>query len=323
MVRVSLVAAACIAGGCALAQPAGATFPGANGSLLIGAGHCKRGTDCHGVTSTYVASPNASSFHRLPGQEPDLSGPFSADGRWVYTVRVEGEATRVYPLRVSNWRLGTPIGPRGRYNWVSPSPDGRRLLVVHVGPSTPEVTSGRQFIEVWSRDGRHRRRLVEGSQPTWSATNQIAYLCQHHQPDGGTLNNVCVIDPAGGNQRQLTATGAEQDSAPSWSPDGRRIVFARRNHNRGPMYGNEIGGYPSVVSTTLEANATVRVLATGRYTSYDYPIWSPDGRSILYRRGDRYLYTMRPDGSHRHLLLNAKRMGEGWVWPIDWQPLPR
>jgi len=89
------------------------------------------------------------------------------------------------------------------------------------------------------------------------------------------------------------------------------------------MYGNEIGGYPSVVSTTLEANATVRVLATGRYTSYDYPIWSPDGRSILYRRGDRYLYTMRPDGSHRHLLLNAKRMGEGWVWPIDWQPLPR
>src|SRR5690242_5504971 len=227
MVRASLVAAACVAGGCALAQPAGATFPGANGSLLIGAGHCKRGTNCHGITSTYVASPNASSFHRLPGQEPDLSGPFSADGRWVYTVRVEGEATRVYPLRVSNWRLGTPIGPRGRYNWVSPSPDGRRLLVVHVGPSTPEVTSGRQFIEVWSRDGRHRRRLVEGSQPTWSATNQIAYLCQHHQPDGGTLNNVCVIDPAGGNQRQLTATGAEQDSAPSWSPDGRRIVFAR------------------------------------------------------------------------------------------------
>jgi len=49
---------------------------------------------------------------------------------------------------------------------------------------------------------------------------------------------------------------------------------------------------------------------------------APDGRSIVFRRGNRFLYTMRPDGSHRHLLLNAKRMGELWLWPIDWQPLP-
>jgi hypothetical protein len=71
-------------------------------------------------------------------------------------------------------------------------------------------------------DGSNLTRLTnnaaEDSGPAWSPDGQhIAFFSR-----GGGRDGIYVIDPNGGNDRQITTSGSE----PAWSPDGRKIVFS-------------------------------------------------------------------------------------------------
>jgi Tol biopolymer transport system component len=83
-----------------------------------------------------------------------------------------------------------------------------------------------------------------------------------------------TIPAAGGSPHQLTETGnpVGGHGAPSWSPDGKRIVFAA-------SYGNG-GGIWSVSST----GGDLQNLFKGHGFS---PVYSSDGRSVYFAGGDR------------------------------------
>jgi Tol biopolymer transport system component len=145
-----------------------------------------------------------------------------------------------------------------------------------------------------------------------------------YQSDQGGRLEVWVMEPDGSSPRSLTRIGA-RGHAMRWSRDGRFVVF-RSEYGEGgifrvPVSGGEAEQLPKVVggshiSYSPDANLIMDV--TGHKTLWispmtggepepvfefddpgvriDYPVWSPDGRRVLFDRfrpqgGDIWLMT--------------------------------
>jgi TolB protein len=113
-----------------------------------------------------------------------------------------------------------------------------------------------------------------------------------------------VVDEASSATRLVTA--GPVDTAPSWSPDGTRIAFARW-----------IGDAPDIFIVGGDGTHLVRLTDN---PGQDFePSWSPDGTSISFlseRDGHSTVYLMDADGANQ-------RPFEGFpddVASLDWSP---
>ena len=138
-------------------------------------------------------------------------------------------------------------------------------------------------------------------------------LASHHKAqiaftstrDGN--REIYVMDADGNNQIRLT-NHPEEDSSPSWSPDGARIAFVSNRNG---------GNYQIYVMDSNGKN--MRRLTDG---AYDWsPAWSLDGQWIAFhskRDEERAkIYLVAPDGS------NLRRLaGDIPSWDIEaaWSP---
>jgi dipeptidyl aminopeptidase/acylaminoacyl peptidase len=92
-------------------------------------------------------------------------------------------------------------------------------------------------------------------------------------------DHLYVARPTGGTPIQITK-GRFEAWRPAWSPDGTRIAF---DSNEGSNPGMRHIGVATIGADP--ARATVAMLTRGRGTNTD-PLWSPDGRQILYQHTD-------------------------------------
>jgi TolB protein len=106
-----------------------------------------------------------------------------------------------------------------------------------------------------------------------------------------TQLEIFVMDREGGNARQLTRLGGA-NFAPSWHPDGRRIIFSSNHHN--PKGRNFDLFLINLDGTGLEQ-------VTFNPTFDGFPMFSPDGRRLAF-------------SSNRQ----AKAEGETNVFVADW-----
>jgi Tol biopolymer transport system component len=186
----------------------------------------------------------------------------------IYVVNANGATTR---------RVAADAESFG-FAW---SPNGKQIAYgTKIGIALIRVDgTGKQVLPTDSGEDPWR--------PAWSPDGtRIAFL------NGGALY-VTNVDGSG----ETPLTDASYDTTPSWSPNGRQILFARDNENDN----NEI--------YVINANGTgERRLTRSMWgENFDAPVWSPDGTQIAFLRGRlsgccgaNDVWIMNIDGSGKH-----------------------
>jgi TolB protein len=162
---------------------------------------------------------------RLLVDQPNLTfAPrFSPDGRYVlFSMAVAGN-TDIYRVSAAGGapqRLTTSPGidTGGSY-----SPDGSRIVF-------ESDRSGTQQLYVMNADGSNQQRITFGggryATPVWSPKGDLIAFTKV----AGAFR-IGVMRPDGGGEKLLT--NAWQDEGPTWSPNGRVILFFRTGQGSG------------------------------------------------------------------------------------------
>ncbi len=137
-------------------------------------------------------------------------------------------------------------------------------------------------------DGSDRRPLTRPSrpglgdgEPAWSPDGQaLAFVRAYPQRgDGDARSQLYLMRADGSGQRAITAPTRVYVRSPAWSPDGRRIAFAR-------VKSTESSLTTSIVIIDADGRherTLVRERAHG-LEQLGAPVWSPDGAQVAFTR---------------------------------------
>jgi TolB protein len=152
------------------------------------------------------------------------------------------------------------------------SPDGARIAFVR-------LDGGNDFfghIYVMDADGSHPRVLTTGGGPRWSPDGKKIAIHRLEALEGKAVTSLWVIDVDGSNARRLDYFGSD----PTWTPDGRFIVFggvapAGGDASQAPVI--------NVYTIAVDGSAPRHQISTDPVFACE-PDVSPDGKLVAYVR---------------------------------------
>jgi TolB protein len=212
--------------------------------------------------------------------------------------------------------LSPAWNPRGTMIAYTTCGAESRLLVIDVATSRSRTLVG-------------PTRNTAYSTPTFTSDGSTIIFAR--STDSGT-DLYSTSASGGGTPRRLTLGRGVENSEPTTSPDGRRIVYVGNSLGRPELYIMDSDGTNVEVLTNYEDSER-------NYRSD--PDWSPDGRTIAYteRLNGRFqVRTINPNGSApkyrtsegeneqpsfapdgRHLVFTSTRSGVRQLWVLDIQ----
>ena len=268
-----------------------------------------------GLTVTTLAT--GASRRIGPGEES--SAGWSPDGTHLaysgreqvglYVVDVRGGPRHTLLRRSTTW---SP-------SW---SPDGRWIAFAR------QIGYGPVVVDVIHPDGTGLRRLTRYAPGglddlAWSHDGRLAFF---GLPGNGDRAHLVVVDR---DMRHVDVSRTSLDGGTvSWSPDGRRIAYAA----------NEEAPSAGIYTSDPDGGDRRRLTPPRAPFVDDSPLWSPDGKSLLFVRtpigggAERYVrevWTMRSDGSQERPLTEAypdggDNLDPAWIrGPVRTEPAPR
>ncbi len=239
----------------------------------------------------------------------DVSDPqVSPDGLWVaYVVTLnDRESDEAHAaIWMVSWdgtqrvTLTAAADGTAKPRW---SPDGRYLsfLSTPTGSDKPQIMlldrrggDARPLTKVegdigeyaWAPDGKRLVfSMVQGDAST--APKPIVIDALHFKQDeegylrAGSARHLYLFDVAERRVDPLTADAQFNEDLPTWSPDGRQIVFIR-THERGP----DSDGREDIDVIEPAAGAAPRRIVRTFAPNNQRLEWSPDGKLIAYLQG--------------------------------------
>jgi Tol biopolymer transport system component len=319
------------------ATPAPAAFPGENGRIAF------QRKDDAGLWQVFVASPDLRRETQITAADGNSGWPvWSWGGRRIAFDSDRGDPdpsddtwiNDIFTMRPDGSGLVKLTRSDGAAFDAAYSPDGSTIAFA----SDRGDDTGRASIYTMSAtDGSRIRRVTR--LPAWAAGD----LAPRFSPDGRRLvfsrsrivergegeppeelGALHVVNVDGSHLRQLT--GYElRASGSDWKPDGRWIVFEkyvdRFANDPGDLYvirpdGSGLRNLTNNTGATGEGD-------TFRYTESSDPVWSPDGRTIMFTNdlvtAEPFfdlagLATMNPNGKQRAFVPGARHEHE-----VDWE----
>ena len=188
------------------------------------------------------------------------------------------------------------------------SPDGKRIAFT-------SERDGNDEIYVMDADGGNQQNLTNHPgrdySPSWSPDGKrIAFVSDRDRfldIHGFPTSEIYVMDADGENPQNLT-NNRHDDRSPSWSPDGKRIVFLSYRD------GHFIGDFELITSEiyVMDVDGGNQQRLTENRKNDESPSWSPDGTRIVFsadRKGDfvnSEIYVMDADGGNLQRLTENR-----------------
>jgi Tol biopolymer transport system component len=264
----------------------------------------------------YLMDGDGSNLRRLTENSYSDGFPsLSPDGtRIVFDsnrLRAEGEPFNTSDLFVMN-ADGTGQTSLVRGSSATWSPDGKKIAF-HSSASgkgrpinfLPGAATTDSDIFVMNVDdflkNRARPKIITNNpaaiddDPDWSPKGQMIVFTSHaitDNTDNHVTAEIYVIDPDGTSKPTRLTNNAEEERAPSWSPDGRRIAFCCRR------------GGSDLEICVMNSDGTGQVQLTANTIGDLTPSWSPDGKKIVFHR------RIGGPGQFQLILINADGTGE-------------
>jgi Tol biopolymer transport system component len=266
-------------------------------NLLIGSPVWTR--DGRGIVFTRYATAGKPSIWKMtPGHGRPEPLPISADNALGLAISAKGDRL-VYTRETTNSSIWTMdraaqgerllIGSSGREFAPSYSPDGERIAF---------ESSRSGWSEIWiaDRDGSHPRQITHlkgsvASFPRWSPDGR-RIVFHSRQKIYATLY---IAEIATGSVREMNYD-AVNDTAPSWSRDGKWIYFASQRTQALQIW-----------KVPAEGGRAVQVTTRGGFA----PLESPDGRFVLYTRQGYGIWRLPVSGGEEQQIIPDTVAGAG------------
>jgi len=247
-----------------------------------------------GAKSLFFGSTHAAGAACPTRPDPAKGYTWGLDPFDIYTANIDGSGIK----RITNFGVYTAEGVL--------SPDGKRIVFT-------SLKDGDLDIYTMNVDGTDIRRLTNtpgyDGGPWWSPDGtQIIYRANHPTEEKDLKDyrdllalrlvrpskvELWVMNADGSGRRQVTHLGGA-NFGPSWTPDGKAIIFASN-------YQNPRGGNFDLFIVSLDGTGLKQITNDEGFDGF--PMFSPDGKKIIW-------------GSQR----NAAKSDDVNLFIADWRP---